>query len=332
MRVMVCPWKEIPTEIFPPASELNPDIEFVPYGSDECDLLIVFDEKQLKIDVKCPDNAAWLLAYEPPVACYAHFKDNYKYYDLIQSEWDDIAPEFSGKIIHELYPQLWCLDKSFADLKSITVSDCRNKQDRVSAIISIANNLSGHKFRREFIEFLKTKGLDFDHYGSGHNYLPEKFDGLFPYKYSIGMENSVVPNYCSDKISDCFLALTMPIYYGCPNILNYFPEESMILIDPNDFQASLEMIEEAVATDRWSKNIEALVHARDLVLNKYSIYPYLCNLIGKYYNPTSEPKRKFIPRLLAPKERKLTYKLKKALGIYRVKDYLKQRKLHKTGG
>ena len=30
----------------------------------------------------------------------------------------------------------------------------------------------------------------------------------------------------SEKIADCFLAWTMPIYYGCPRIAEYFPAES----------------------------------------------------------------------------------------------------------
>ena len=45
------------------------------------------------------------------------------------------------------------------------------------------------------------------------------------------MENAVIPDYWTEKIADCFLAWTLPIYYGCPNLEDYFPEKSFIRID-----------------------------------------------------------------------------------------------------
>ena len=331
MKIIVPGWDGVSSDFLPSEKQMKLKFEFLPDTAKECDLLIVFDEKQRGANVKCPDNCVWLLAYEPPVDCYAHFKDGYKHYDLIQSEWQDIPAEIKGKIIHELYPQFWGVNKTFTELDAISINDCDQKLDQVSAIISSANNLPGHKMRRKFIEFLKEKNFDLVHFGSGYNYIPDKFDGIFPYKYSIAMENSSFPNYCTEKISDCYLSLTMPIYWGCPNITKYFPKESMLLLDETDFEGSLEMIKEAVANDLWSKNIEAIIHARDLVLHKYSFYPYLCNLVEKYYNPLSEPKSKIIPAILSPKERKFSYKIKKKLGIYKLKNYLKKRKLQNSG-
>lgn len=47
-------------------------------------------------------------------------------------------------------------------------------------------------------------------------------DALMYYNYNIAMENSRHQNYFTEKIIDCFLTKTIPIYYGCPNIGDYF--------------------------------------------------------------------------------------------------------------
>ena len=330
MRVMVHEWAETPSHIFPKISEQRADIELVSTHDKECDLLIVHDRNKIPIDTRCPKGCAWLLAYEPPVECYDYYRDYYNYFDLVHTEVQDIPTSFSGSIIHEKYPLMWCINKTFAELEAITINGCTNKQDKVSAVISSAKNLPGHILRHKLLEYFNKSQLPLDHYGIGYNYIPDKFNALFPYKYSIGIENSSFHNYCTDKIADCLLSLTMPIYWGCPNILEFFPKESMILVDSNDLQGSVEMIEEAVATDLWSKNIDAIIYARDLVLHKYSFYPFMCNLIDKYYTNQTSLENIHIPAMLSPKERKLSTKIKKLLGVYKIKKSLKKKKLHRN--
>ena len=56
------------------------------------------------------------------------------------------------------------------------------------------------------------------------NLIPNttKWDGLENYSYSIAIENESLKNYFSEKFTDCILARTIPIYYGCPNISDFF--------------------------------------------------------------------------------------------------------------
>jgi len=44
---------------------------------------------------------------------------------------------------------------------------------------------------------------------------------VFNTQFSLSIENAIVDNYFTEKLMDCFLTKTVPIYYGCPNI-NYF--------------------------------------------------------------------------------------------------------------
>ena len=59
--------------------------------------------------------------------------------------------------------------------------------------------------------------------------LEEKYTTLSKYKFSICFENtSNMKNYVSEKIFDCFLAQTIPIYYGATNIRDLIPPECFI--------------------------------------------------------------------------------------------------------
>jgi len=45
------------------------------------------------------------------------------------------------------------------------------------------------------------------------------------------MENDSVPNYYTEKITDCFATGTVPIYWGATNIGDYFDERGIIKLD-----------------------------------------------------------------------------------------------------
>ncbi len=306
------------------------DIEFISCEEKECDIYIVIDYIRINkpIHTKCRDGGFWIVPYEPPVECYQYFTESYKYFDLVNTHFANLESEVEKKVIRDRYPIMPFikLDNSTADK---TNNIRQQKQNRVSAVISSAANLQGHKIRTNFMTYLIENKFDFDRFGAGINWIPNKADALLPYKYSIGMENSSIPFYCTEKIADCFSCLTMPVYWGCPNITEYFPEESMILIDENDFKLSLEIIEEAVRNNHYNKNYDAIVYARERLFKEHTIYPYICRLIDKYYNPTSEPKAHYFPGRLSPKEHKLSYKLKKSLGVYYIKNLLRSRKLHR---
>ena len=108
-----------------------------------------------------------------------------------------------------------------------------------------------------------------DFFGKDGNYLQDKMDGLLPYRYSIAIENATIPFYFTEKINDCFLSWTVPIYHGCMNIGKFFPEKSFIKIDIRDTERSLRTIRNILENDDWSLRTSALQEARQLVLENY---------------------------------------------------------------
>tara|TARA_R100001510_G_C7656596_1_gene216787 strand:+ start:6587 stop:7438 length:852 start_codon:yes stop_codon:yes gene_type:complete len=106
----------------------------------------------------------------------------------------------------------------------------------------------GHRYRQQVIK--ETIGK-VEHFGSGFQgkelpaFIEEnsikdtgKLLGLKDYMFSIAMENDNYPDIFCEKITDCFATGTIPIYWGTPNIANYFDINGIILLqDVQDFSS-----------------------------------------------------------------------------------------------
>lgn len=76
-------------------------------------------------------------------------------------------------------------------------------------------------------------------YGSGWppnmaNYrgsVANKLVALNNYRYALVMENQRQPGYITEKLLDCFVSGTLPLYWGAPDIFTYIPEQATIVLD-----------------------------------------------------------------------------------------------------
>lgn len=102
----------------------------------------------------------------------------------------------------------------------------------ISIIYSDKNLTEGHKLRPTM-----AKNAYVEKYGTGpNNPIDKKEEGLSKYLFSLAIENSKIDNYFSEKLLDCFATSTIPVYWGCPNISNFFNPDGMLLLDdPNSF-------------------------------------------------------------------------------------------------
>jgi hypothetical protein len=177
------------------------------------------------------------------------------------------------------------------------------KQDRVSVITSSKDHLPGHRKRLKFLERLKDHPVSrhIDFFGGYHNPVRDKFEALFGYKYHLALENSVLDNLWTEKIADPLLAWSLPIYHGCPNIHQYLPSGSFLTIDINDFDASVQAIEAAIARDAYTASLVQIGVAREAILNRYNIFNVLADICSAPARTTSlvtlHPARKMAPGL-----------------------------------
>ena len=99
------------------------------------------------------------------------------------------------------------------------------------------NNLTLFYYSKEYLDYKP----EIDHDGILPN--DDKME-LFKSKFSIIIENSQEKNYFSEKLIDCLLTKTIPIYWGCPNICDYFDTTGFIIFeDENDFLNKINSID-----------------------------------------------------------------------------------------
>ena len=102
------------------------------------------------------------------------------------------------------------------------------KTKLVSMISSNKRMVPGHLKRLEFVNKFKDQ---VDLYGRGFQEIDCKEDGLRDYMFSIAVENAVYDTYFTEKLTDCFATGTIPIFYGCRGVTEYFNEDGIIFLD-----------------------------------------------------------------------------------------------------
>ena len=265
------------------------NIQFTLDPVEQCDYLLILNNRIRKtVKTRCPRNNIWAIMQEP------YIEDQHdwmlKGHKKFSRVYTHHLPSYNQKYISSQPAVPWHVNRTFDQLVSLRMP---HKSRTLSCIVSDKTVWPGHKKRLLFVKtILNQISLNLDLFGSGFQYLEDKWDGLAPYKYSLAIENSSSPNYWTEKIADCFLCWTVPFYYGCNNLEKYFPEKAFIRIDIEKPKDSSEYIQSIIRQDDFVSRISALEEARELVLYKYQFFPYISNLIK--YQKNIDYKRKYI--------------------------------------
>jgi len=181
--------------------------------------MVVYTDNTLRsVDQRVKYKIAWILE-SPAVTVGAHnwIKQNHKLFDVIFTNNKDLL-DIGDKF--KFAPTAGCWIKP---------EDQRihQKTKIVSIVASSKNFTKGHQLRLETIK--RINGIDV--YGRQVNPIDYKLDGLKDYMFSIVIENTKKDYYFTEKLIDCFATGTIPIYWGCPSIGDYFNEDGMIIFD-----------------------------------------------------------------------------------------------------
>jgi hypothetical protein len=125
--------------------------------------------------------------------------------------------------------EFWC----YNNLKDIKF----NKTKNISSSVTKLNENNGvtctYPQRYEISKLVDT--LYFVDFFGGGDCSPRKQDALVDYKFNLAIENEYSNNWITEKFYDGILTETVPIYYGCKNIKDLYPEDGYVLIeDIND--------------------------------------------------------------------------------------------------
>lgn len=114
----------------------------------------------------------------------------------------------------------------------------------ISLIASKKKQTKGHKLRHKLIEKIKSNDLPVEILGRGYAPFEKATEALAPYKYSVVIENAQEENYFTEKLIDCLLNRTIPIYWGTSDINKFFDTSNWLIF--NSAEEGLKRLEEAL--------------------------------------------------------------------------------------
>lgn len=152
--------------------------------------------------------------------------DNHHYFDKIFSFDEDVLSTCKNSELF-CFGSCWVLDDD-VNKRTLKESDfiekIFDKKFKVSFIKSSKNYLEGHKLRSNVPELFNDKKIEILHLEN----IPIKYPLFKDSMFHITIENTREVNYFTEKIIDCFMTKTVPLYWGCPNLSNFFNPKGYI--------------------------------------------------------------------------------------------------------
>lgn len=276
------------------------DYRFVINGSEpDCDWFVAFDMPYGKsVTVSCPGNHRILITTEPPILRNYHRK-YVEYFSTVYTCHDRLRFIPECHLSQQGLPWLIGVCGNGVSRKPISYADFKklppDKTKMLSVICSNVSNTHTHRQRQKFAQALKEHFKDkCDCFGRGIRPILDKWEAIVPYRYHIALENSSFKDYFTEKIADSYLGWAFPIYFGCPNIEEYFSAEQYAAINIFDIPGSIRAIEQTIAVD-YERRIEYLRAARNLVLDKYNVFNIIISHIDNSRSHDQQEQNVVIP-------------------------------------
>lgn len=251
----------------------------------QSDYTLLINKVNQDTEVCCPKDRVWGLQQEPFIPANEKYCKPFKNeFAKKPSTYISCSKVFAfveellkhkGKFMPSPPFIYWLIEGgerklSYQDILNLKITQ---KSKEISCIANLDKKaFAGHLQRAEFVRFLQKTPLPIEYFGGekAHNLIPTKLQALQDFKYSIAIENSSTPYYFSEKITDCFLAGCMPIYYGAENIFDFFPKQSLIWIDIKQPQKAQQIIQNALKEKLWEKHFDFILEAREKCLQDYN--------------------------------------------------------------
>lgn len=156
-----------------------------------------------------------------------------------------------------------------------------------------------HARRYDFTQKLKQALPQLEIFGHGVRFIDKKADALDDYSFHLAIENHRGNHIWTEKLADAFLGFCVPIYCGCPNVFDYFPKDSVIPIDIDDFEGALQTIRQALETPgEYERRLPAVIEARRRVIHEYNLPGMINRIITERGPAPCEPRHTIYSRRL----------------------------------
>ena len=148
-----------------------------------------------------------------------------------------------------------------------------NKTKNISIISSNKTFTDGHKLRHEVIQKFGDK---MDVFGRGYDPIEFKINGLKDYCFSVVIENCKRDYWFTEKLIDCFATGTIPIYWGCPSIGDFFNTDGMLIFDSMDeLETILDNCNEELYNSKLDEIKDNFEKSKNFLLPDKHVYKFI---------------------------------------------------------
>jgi hypothetical protein len=268
------PWQRQLTERTPLPSQHRFTINQI---DPDCDFLVVYDDIGPEFQTTLPRERRLAILNEPPGV------KTYRPSFLAQfgSVLGPINPNRSDVVWIKSHPALaWYYGVGFAagrcsatmSFKEIATTPPPEKTQTVSVVISTKTRLPMHRQRISFVTALKARlGDQLFIYGNGFTPIPDKADAINPHAYHLVLENNDMDHFWTEKTADAFLGWSLPLFSGCQNLSDYFPEPSFIPITLSNISAAVQNIEHILREQPYTARLPAIAQARQRLVTEHEL-------------------------------------------------------------
>jgi len=207
----------------------------------------------------------------------------------------NINPDKFVKVVtyntHPTYADWW-LDMDYDQLRSLSYESLKKDKKNPICVVTDKAFTDGQRKRLGFL--CKAQHMhDIDFYGkpslrnlfANYHGVPEyehtstrDKSRILEYGLSISLENGSRRNFFT-RTNEDFLCWALPVYWGCPNLQDFFPEDSYRYID---IEAGINKKQlEHLLRPPEKHEISAIAEARDLILNKYNFFPFIESVLAE---------------------------------------------------
>lgn len=179
-----------------------------------------------------------------PINIFAHDEPNeyFGHHDWIvkNNNLFSLILTWSNRILNQCPNSMLLLyGEGWVDEQEGAIYEQNDKHFEISFIRGEKLLSAGHLLRHQIFNrkneiLIPTKFLEKTDTSTGEKLISNKILTHKNSMYSLIVENTSHHNYFTEKITDCILMKSLPIYWGCTNIENFYNPEGIIQIYSDD--------------------------------------------------------------------------------------------------
>ncbi len=270
---------------------LHNNVQFLlnEYGAHESEWLAVFDAPPAQIETSVPWERRILVITEPPEV--RPYPSRYlRQFGIILSPFH-LPGARPGSVRVEGACLNWHYgvrtvsgdwQTSLHNLEAIRNLPVPPKRKMLSVICSTKTYTRAQRDRIAFVEKLvKRFGASVDVFGRGRNPVNDKADAIADYKYHIVLENNLIANFWTEKLSDAWIGYSLPLYAGAPNIEAHLPDPGgLVRLPLQDHETCFTIIEKLLDTDPYESRLPAIIRCREWCLEQTNVFSCISRIIN----------------------------------------------------